>query len=141
MAQLNSLSIGGSPVADFIVERGHEGTSAAGSQYNASGNITTSGSATWYWEKWNSGIAKCYGEISVEDTTTAGQVNSITADLPSGLFVSRLRPVCSMSDWSIDNVYENPVTDTLSQLRLAYWARAAATVQRKFSVVICGTWK
>lgn len=141
MAQLKSLSIGGNSVADFIVEQGHGETSATGDQYSPSGNITTSGSATWYWEKWNSGIAKCYGEISVEDTTTAGQVNSITANLPSGLFISRLRPVCSMSDWSIDNVYENPVTDTLAQLRLAYWARAAATVQRKFAVVIYGKWK
>lgn len=141
MAQLKSLSILGKPVVDFIVEHGNEEASAAGSQYSTSGNIATSGSATWYWEKWNSGTAKCYGEISVEDTTTAGQVNSITANLPSGLFISRLTPVCSMSDWTIDNVYENPATDTLSQLRLAYFARAAAKIQHKFAVVIYGKWK
>lgn len=144
MAQLQSLSIGGNTVADFIVEQGTETGATTGTQYSStsSSGEATSGTITWYWEKWNSGIAKCYGEFTITDTTTAEQVNSITANLPSGLFISRLRPICSMSDWTIDNIYENPVTDTLSQVRLAYWARKAATnIEHKFAVMIYGKWK
>lgn len=144
MAQLKSLSINGSPVADFIVQQGTQTETATGTQYSSksSSGEATSGSVTWYWEKWNSGIAKCYGEITVTDATTAGQVNTITANLPSNLFVSRLRPVCSMSDWTIDNVYENPVTDILSQLRLAYFARgASSSIAHNFTVIIYGKWK
>lgn len=145
MAQLQSLSIGGNTVADFIVEQGTETGTITGTQYSSTNpnGEAISGTVTWYWEKWNSGIVKCYGELTITDTTTAEQVNSITANLPSGLFISRLRPICSMSDWTIDNVYENPVTtDTLSQLRLAYWARKAATnIEHKFTVMIYGKWK
>lgn len=144
MAQLQSLSIGGNTVADFIVEQGTETGTTTGIQYsstNPSGQVI-SGTVTWYWEKWNSGIVKCYGELIITDTVTAEQVNSVIANLPSGLFISRLRPICSMSDWTIDNVYENPVTDTLSQMRLAYWARKAATnIEHRFTVMIYGKWK
>ena len=144
MAQLKSLSIDGNPVADFIVEQGAETGTTSGKQYSStnSDGVTTSGTVTWYWEKWASGIAKCYGELVTTDSVTAEQVNSITADLPSGLFTSRLRPICSMSDWTIDNVYENPVSDTLSQVRLAYWARkAASNIEHKFTIMIYGKWK
>lgn len=144
MAQLQSLSIGGNTVADFIIKQGTETGTTTGIQYSSTNpnGETISGTVTWYWEKWNSGIVKCYGEFIITDTTTAEQVNSVIANLPSSLFVSRLRPICSMSDWTIDNVYENPVTDTLSQVRLAYWARKAATnIEHRFTVMIYGKWK
>lgn len=143
MAQLKSLTIDGNPMADFIVEQGTETNTITGVQYSSSSSsgTATSGTVTWYWEKWNSGKAICYGEIIISDTTTAGQSNSLTADLPSGLFVSRLRPVCSMSDWTIDNIYENPAPNKLSQLRLAYFARAAADIEHTFTVIMYGKWK
>ena len=69
----------GNQMVDFIIE---EGTEAMGTN------------GTWYWEKWASGKAVCYGRRnygSMAVTTTWGslyQSESLTQALPSGLFAS-----------------------------------------------------
>lgn len=142
MAQLNSLSIGGSPVADFIVERGTSSVAATGDQYTSSGRITiTGGTAKWYWAKYNSGVVECWGELTISDTTTEGQYNAIKAALPSNLFKTRLMAICSMSDWTIDSTYDNSRDNPLTEFQLVYWARKSNTTDRKFTVHMYGTWK
>lgn len=71
------VSIQGNQVADFIVE---QGTEAMGSN------------GTWYWSKWASGRAECYGLRNYGNmavTTTWGNLYRsavFTQSLPSGLF-------------------------------------------------------
>ena len=77
MAQLKdttvngTLTIGSSPVADFVIEQGTKATS--------------SGGLTWKYRKWNSGTIECWGAISVNkemnsSNTTATAWNSVTFD-------------------------------------------------------------
>lgn len=142
MAQVKTLNINGSDVADFIIEQGTETVTCKGDMYSSSGRVTTgTGTTTWFWEKWNSGIAKCWGEFTVTDTTTANQYNALKAPLPRGLFKSRLMGLCSMSDWTIDSTYDNTRDNLLTEFQLVYWAARASTSTRKFTVYIYGTWK
>lgn len=142
MAQVKTLNIDGSYVADFIVEQGTETVTCTGDQYSSSGRITTgTGTTTWFWEKWNSGIAKCWGEFTIHDTVTANQYNALKAPLPSGLFKSRLMGICSMSDWTIDSTYDNSRDNPLTEFQLVYWAARASTATRKFTVYMFGKWK
>ena len=62
MAQLQSLSIGGNTVADFVVEQGT--------------------SDIWTYRKWNSGIAECWGVSSgtTSITTSWYQANLYVSD-------------------------------------------------------------
>jgi hypothetical protein len=73
------LTIEGNPLADFVIE---EGTEAMGTN------------GTWYWRKWKSGRAECYGcrnygNMAVS-TDWGGwfRSGSFSQDLPSSLFVS-----------------------------------------------------
>ena len=71
------VSIQGNQVADFIVEQGTEAMGTNG---------------TWYWSKWASGRAECYGLRNYGNmavTTTWGNLyrsEIFTQSLPSGLF-------------------------------------------------------
>ena len=72
------ISIQGNNVIDFPIE---EGTEAMGSN------------GTWYWRKWKSGRAECFGVRNFGNmavTTAFGtlfQSSSLTQSLPTGLFV------------------------------------------------------
>lgn len=73
-----TLSQGSSPVADYIVSAG-------------TASMGTNG--TWYWRKWNSGRADCYGVRNYGNmavTTAWGGLyrsESFSQSLPSGLFI------------------------------------------------------
>lgn len=77
MAQVKTLNINGSDVADFVIEQGT--------------------SDIWTYRKWNSGIAECWGTSSgtTSITTQWYQATMYVADTvfcekyPSNLFVSR----------------------------------------------------
>lgn len=71
------LTIQGSPLADFVVEQGME---------------TMSGNGTWYWRKWESGKAECYGHRdygTLEADVAWGSMYTtanLSQDFPTGLF-------------------------------------------------------
>ena len=73
----NGETLGGAP--DYIVEIGEEAMGSNG---------------TWYWTKWNSGKAECYGKRNFGNmaiTTAWGGLyrsEALTQTLPSGLFAS-----------------------------------------------------
>lgn len=71
------ISIEGYPVADYIIETGTESMGSNG---------------TWYWAKWKSGKAECYGRrnYGIMDISTAWgslyRSEPFSQDLPYGLF-------------------------------------------------------
>ena len=78
----NELRINGEPMrgADYVVERGEEAMGSNG---------------TWYWEKWNSGKAICYGirnygRLSCSTSVTGGYRNEegIYQAFPTDLFIN-----------------------------------------------------
>ncbi len=72
------VTIQGSPLVDYIIERGTDSMGSNG---------------TWYWEKWASGKAVCYGRRNYGNmavTTAWGNMyesSGFTQDFPSGLFI------------------------------------------------------
>ena len=88
MAQVKTLNIDGSNVADFIVEQG------------TSGN--------WAYRKWNSGIAECFGNHAVNFQCKNNIGNCWFTDwlgiyYPTGLFLesNTAMPIASCTDnWS-----------------------------------------
>lgn len=73
------VSINGEPIADFVV---------------ATGTTTMGSNGTWYWQKWNSGKAECWGKRNFGNVgfSTAWGVlyrsENFTQTYPSGLFIS-----------------------------------------------------
>lgn len=72
MAQVKTLNINGSDVADFVVEQGTSGI--------------------WTYRKWNSGIAECWGmtPVNVLCKNSSGScwfTDDLTIALPTGLFI------------------------------------------------------
>ena len=73
----SGININGNAIEDFVVEQGSESMGSDG---------------TWYWQKWLSGKAECwgcrnYGSMAI--TTAWGSLyrsNTFTQDLPTGLF-------------------------------------------------------
>lgn len=74
-----TLTIQGSTLTDYVVEYGTEAMGTNG---------------TWYWEKWKSGKARCYGCRNFGNTQVATAWGNLyrseyfTQDYPSGLFVN-----------------------------------------------------
>lgn len=72
------ISIEGNPLADYVIEEGVEAMGTNG---------------TWYWRKWKSGRADCYGVRNYGNmavTTAWGGLyrsESFSQSLPSGLFI------------------------------------------------------
>ena len=72
------VTIEGAPLNDFVIEYGQEPMGSNG---------------TWYWRKWKSGRAECYGCRNfgaMAITTTWGSLyrsSSFRQDLPGGLFI------------------------------------------------------
>lgn len=63
----------------------------------------------WTYRKWNSGIAECWGRVSVASRTyTAnGGYYNVTGSPPTGLFVSGSNPVLSATGGITSNVQTN----------------------------------
>ena len=73
----NSLTINKNPVADYVIETGTEAMGSNG---------------TWYWSKWASGKAECYGrrnfgKLAMTSSTSNGYKSAdLSQAFPSGLF-------------------------------------------------------
>lgn len=82
-------SINGTAIADFIVDQGTDGM--------------------WVYRKWNSGIAECWGRVSVASHTynANGGYYNVTGAPPTGLFVSGSNPVLSATGGITGNVQTN----------------------------------
>lgn len=76
-------------MADFIVDQGTDGM--------------------WVYRKWNSGIAECWGRVSVASHTynANGGYYNVTGAPPTGLFVSGSNPVLSATGGITGNVQTN----------------------------------
>ena len=74
------VSIQGNPLVDYVIERGTEPMGTNG---------------TWYWSKWASGKAECYGKrnygnmaINTAWSSVFYTSEAFTQDLPTGLFIT-----------------------------------------------------
>jgi hypothetical protein len=131
------VSFSGSPMVDFVVE---QGTASMGSN------------GTWYWQKWNSGKAECYGLRNYGNmgvSTAFGGLYRSAAfqqSLPSGLFVSA--PECcninyagSSSDWAAFIMPRLPASTTNSCGFYVLRPESGTISQAKISFHILGRWK
>lgn len=132
MAQLQSLSIGGNTVADFIVEQGTSGT--------------------WTYRKWNSGIAECWGFVTGPTLEKVEIINytTFTTALPSGLFVTRQCAYYSLGKnaWAMCTVYDNTSNDAgysndNNNIKTTIWWRVndSSVHDISFYVRVIGIWK
>lgn len=131
------VKFNGVEMVDFIVEQGTEAMGTNG---------------TWYWCKWNSGRAECYGLRNYGNmgvsTAFGGFYRSAAfqQSLPSGLFVSA--PECcninyagSSSDWAAFIMPRLPA-DTSNSCGFYVMRPESGTIsQAKISFHILGRWK
>lgn len=130
------VSIQGNPVIDFVIETGEEAMGSNG---------------TWYWSKWASGRAECYGVRNygtMAITTAWGNLYvsaEFTQDLPTGLFSTA--PGVSIDITQTDSTYDAWIVrggassaTTSSSFHLA--RPASATLQAVYlSFHAIGRWK
>lgn len=127
----------GSPMVDFIIEQGTEAMGTNG---------------TWYWEKWASGKAVCYGRRNfgaMAVTTTWGslyQSESFTQALPSGLFASTPLSIniefndANYGGWIARDGASSPNTSSSGSFRVL--RASSATLSRSWITFnIIGRWK
>jgi hypothetical protein len=122
---------------DYVVEQGTEAMGTNG---------------TWYWSKWASGKAECYGLRNYGNmavTTTWGGLfrsGSFNQNLPSGLFIDSPEVINislqqgSMGGWVVRFEYEAPTSDTTGSFIVV--RPASATISQAYmSFHIIGRWK
>lgn len=127
----------GQPMVDFIIE---QGTEAMGSN------------GTWYWEKWASGKAVCYGRRnygSMAVTTVWGslyQSESFTQALPTGLFASTPLSInieftdANYGGWIARDGASSPSTSSSGSFRVL--RASSATLSRSWLTFhVIGRWK
>ena len=127
----------GQQMVDFIIE---QGTEAMGSN------------GTWYWEKWASGKAVCYGRRNfgaMAVTTAWGslyQSESFTQALPSGLFASTPLSIniefndANYGGWIARDGASSPSTTSSGSFRVL--RASSATLSRSWITFnITGRWK
>jgi hypothetical protein len=133
------VSIEGSPLQDYIIE---QGTAAMGSN------------GTWYWSKWKSGKAECYGCRNYGNMGITGAFGScfistyFSQELPSGLFSKapdviaiNVRNAANMGTWIIDNGTDiQPTATSTTYFRVAS-ATSGTASQVYISFNIIGRWK
>ena len=131
------VTIQGNPVNDFVIATGSEAMGSNG---------------TWYWRKWASGRAECYGVRNFGNMAVSTAWGSIyysaafTQSLPSGLFTDAPE-VCDISfrgssaDWAAFIIPSVAPTKTTSST--FYVARpASATISAaRISFNVIGRWK
>jgi hypothetical protein len=131
------VSFNGATMNDFVVEYGTEAMGSNG---------------TWYWQKWNSGKAECYGLRNYGNmgvsTAFGGLYRSeaFQQSLPSGLFKSV--PECcninyagSSSDWAAFIMPRLPADANNSCGFYVVRPGSATITQAKISFHILGRWK
>lgn len=133
-----SLTIQDNPLVDYVIE---EGTEAMGSN------------GTWYWRKWNSGRAECYGcrNFGVTSVTTAYgglfRSETFTQSLPSGLFTAipdvidiSLRQATTYGGWIVRHEETKPTKSDAGSFIIVRPASAnIGAAHVSFNVI--GRWK
>ena len=131
------LNIEGQPVKDFVVATG---TAAMGTN------------GTWYWQKWNSGRAECYGcrNFGNMGVSTAWGVLYRSAvfsqDLPSGLFLNMPDVVdisfrnSDFGAWIAKHETSAP-SETNTGSFIVVRPASATLSQAKISFNVIGRWK
>ena len=127
----------GQQMVDFIIEQGTEAMGTNG---------------TWYWEKWASGKAVCYGRRNfgaMAVTTAWGslfQSESFTQTLPSGLFASTPLSInieftdANYGGWISRDGASSPNTSSSGSFRVL--RASSATLSRSWITFnIIGRWK
>ena len=132
------VSFEGNTMADFVIETGTEAMGTNG---------------TWYWRKWKSGRADCYGLRNYGNmaiTTAWGSLfmsEVFTQSLPSGLFASAPQHIDiavnragSDSGWIIGSSTQAPTASATGAFRVCRAISATAS-QLYISFNVIGRWK
>ena len=132
------LTIQGSPLADYVIETGTEAMGTNG---------------TWYWSKWKSGKAECYGCRNYGNmavTTAWGGLyrsGALTQSFPSGLFVDTpevidisFRGGSTSGGWIANHETSAPDSSTTGSFILVRPASATLTGSY-ISFNVIGRWK
>ena len=132
------LTIEGDPLADYVIETGTEAMGTNG---------------TWYWRKWRSGKAECYGCRNYGNmavTTAWGGLfrsGAFTQSFPSGLFVSTpeviditFRGGSNVGGWIANHENSAPSESETGSFILVRPASATLT-SSYLSFNIIGRWK
>ena len=131
------VSFNGVQMVDFVVEQGTD-------------SMGTNG--TWYWQKWASGKAECYGLRNYGNMGVSSAFGGLyrsaafQQSLPSGLFASA--PECcninyagSSSDWAAFIMPRLPATTSNSCGFYVMRPESGTISQAKISFHILGRWK
>ena len=123
-----NLYIGGTKLADFVVEQG------------------TSGS--WYYRKWNSGRAECWGNIGITTAITSSIGSMYYAAVeniafPSGLFLNKPLVFANATSTAVLTVAIRGSTTTKSVfgINLIYPVSYPTSITWEVAVEAKGTWK
>lgn len=122
-----SYSLDGTKIADHVVEQGTSGI--------------------WTYRKWSSGIAECWGRVTVASRTYAanGGYYNVTGALPTGLFVSGSNPVLSATGGITSNIQTNIGFTFASDVNIQTYLinRSASTITNPAWVCwhLTGRWK
>lgn len=104
-------------------------------------------SGMWTYRKWNSGIAECWGRVTVPSQTYAanGGYYNVTGAPPTGLFVSASNPVLSATGGISSNVQTHIgftfASDTSIQTYLINRTASAITNTAWVCWYLVGRWK
>jgi hypothetical protein len=119
----------------------------------ASGTASMGSNGTWYWQKWNSGKAECWGKRNFGNmaiTTSWGNLYrsaALTQDLPSGLFndapdVININMVsANFGGWICRHEQTAPSASSTGSFIYVRPASATATAPTNIGFHIIGTWK
>jgi hypothetical protein len=131
------ITIEGNSLNDYVIETGIEAMGSNG---------------TWYWSKWKSGKAECYGcrnygNMAIS-TDWGGwfRSGSFSQDLPSGLFISTPEVIDinlrqgSSGGWVVRYEYEEP-SDSSTGSFIVVRPKSATISQAYISFHIIGRWK
>lgn len=121
---------------DYIVEQG-----------TASTTHSTSGTTTWTYRKWNSGIAECWGTVNVPSATYAanGGYKAFIFVFPTNLF--NVAPTCLTIAGGLTSVVQTDVgfthidNNTYGQSYLINRNSSSVTVAGWAYIHVMGTWK
>jgi hypothetical protein len=131
------ITIEGNPLADYVIETG---TTSMGSN------------GTWYWSKWKSGRAECYGCRNFGNmavTTAWGNLfrsETFTQSLPYGLFEDIPEVIdikfrnSNFGGWIATHESSAPSTDSSGSFILVRPASATLS-QARISFHVIGRWK
>lgn len=121
---------------DYVIEQG-----------TAKTTHSTSGTTTWTYRKWNSGIAECWGTVNVPSATYAanGGYKSFGFNFPTGLF--NVAPTCLTIAGGLSNVVQTDIgfthidNNVYGQSYLINRHSSSVTVGGWAYIHVMGTWK